>query len=420
MEFRQKVKKLIKNKWGDICRRTHYFLMGLPFVLTIGGIVLSTASVVRINQVLDGQTFQYAAEYFESKKMPYRYMTILSPGQTQDDGSAPRKTSDGLDVEKVKSIHDALAITEESTTSKNGSGGKNGSAQSKTNTIVNLWEDCYSSTAYYGATGYIDKKQGGSVPKCEIVGVSGAYNVIHPFSYQSGGFLPDEDGDRYSIVLNTQLAWNLFHSYEILGAFVEINGAQYQVVGVVKEGKDDIAETTGVTEPRAYVQFRQLAYMANGSMPPSTSTEMDDSVKVEDLAVTCYEVLLTDPINNIAYNDLVSAMSDSIGYSEDTSSLILINNTDRFNVLSLYKKYFPLKKSYPGGNGISVPYYERSARLAEQYVVFWAEALIVGIGMILIGLCNIYAIVHGRDTRHKREDDYDEEQVISYLDEKMQ
>ena len=65
MELGPKIKKFIKRKWGDICRRSHYILMGIPFVLVIGGIILSVASVVRINQVLDGQTLQYAAERFE-------------------------------------------------------------------------------------------------------------------------------------------------------------------------------------------------------------------------------------------------------------------------------------------------------------------------------------------------------------------
>ena len=62
MEIRPKLKKWIVNKWGDICRRSHYVLMGLPFVLLTASLVLSVASVVRINQVLDGQGMQYGAE----------------------------------------------------------------------------------------------------------------------------------------------------------------------------------------------------------------------------------------------------------------------------------------------------------------------------------------------------------------------
>ena len=410
MEFRLKVQKFIKRKWGDLCRRSHYVLMGIPFILVIGGITLSVASVVRINQVLDGQPLQYAAERFESKSMPYRYLTVLGPGATTADGSAPRKMEAGLDLEKVEKIHESLELTESSTS------GNRGNSKKTTETVVNLWEDCYSAMANYPVQGYLDKTRTGAVEKCEIVGVGGQYHVVHPFRYESGGFLPDENGDRYTIVLNTQLAWNLFHSYQVLGAFVEINGSMYQVVGVVNEGSDTIAETTGVTQPRAYIQFKQLANLANSSETPITSDDLDNSVKPEDLAVTCYEVLLTDPINEIACNDLTDALSDNIGYSADTSSLIIINNTDRFNVIRLFKKYFPLKNSYPGGDGFTVPYYERSARLAEQYVVFWAEALICGCVLVIAGACNIYAIFHGRHTKHEREEELEEEHDISYLD----
>ena len=408
MEFRVKLKNFIKRKWGDVCRRSHYVLMGLPFVLVTAGLVLSTASVIRIHQVLDGQPFQYAAELFESKSMPYRQLTVLGPGLTTDDGSAPRKSSKGLDVEKVQQIHEALDVTEQSAIGS-------GKSSSKAAKIVNVWKDCYSASARYPAKGFLEKDETGSVDSCEIMGVSEDYAILHPFCYESGGFLPDEDGDRYTIVLNTQLAWNLFHSYQVLGAFVEVNGISYQVVGVVNEGKDDIAETTGVTEPRAYVQFPQLASLINGPTAASSSDEVDTLVHDADLAVTCYEVLLMDPIKNIAYNDLVQAMSDTIGYSADNSELQVFSNTSRFHVTSLWKKYFPLKKSYTGGESLQIPYYERSARLAEQYVVFWAEFLVVGIVLVIGGGGYIYAIFHGKETRHKREEDSEDEHEISYL-----
>ena len=408
MEFRVKLKNFIKRKWGDVCRRSHYVLMGLPFVLVTAGLVLSTASVIRIHQVLDGQPFQYAAELFESKSMPYRQLTVLGPGLTTDDGSAPRKSSKGLDVEKVQQIHEALDVTEQSAIGS-------GKSSSKAAKIVNVWKDCYSASARYPAKGFLEKDETGSVDSCEIMGVSEDYAILHPFCYESGGFLPDEDGDRYTIVLNTQLAWNLFHSYQVLGAFVEVNGISYQVVGVVNEGKDDIAETTGVTEPRAYVQFPQLASLINGPTTASSSDEVDTLVHDTDLAVTCYEVLLMDPIKNIAYNDVVQAMGDTIGYSEDKSELQVFSNTSRFHVTSLWKKYFPLKKSYTGGESLQIPYYERSARLAEQYVVFWAEFLVVGIVLVIGGGGYIYAIFHGKETRHKREEDSEDEHEISYL-----
>ncbi len=412
MEIRQKLKNFIKNKWAVLCRRTHYVLLGIPFVLTLAGLAVGTASVIRINQILDRQSFQYAAERYESKVMPYRQITVLGPGLAQADGSAPRSTYEGLDLDKVKQLHDTLDITERSTI-----GDSNGKGQGKGSVLVNPWKDCYSSSATYGAKGRINKEETGTVDSCEVVGVGGDYATLHSFIYESGGFLRQDEGGRLSIVLNTQMAWNLFRSYEVLGAFVEINGTVYSVVGVVNDGTDELSETVGATKPRAYIQFSQLAALANGGAIPQTSMETDVAVKEEDLAVTCYEALLMDPIKNIAFNDLKKALSDSVSYSEDTSKLVLINNTDRFNVASLYKKYFPLKRSYAGGDGISVPFYERSARLAEQYVVFWAETLVVAIFFVIVGGCNIYAIFHGKDPRHKKAEAEDDDE-FSDADEK--
>lgn len=408
MEIRPKLKKWIVNKWGDICRRSHYVLMGLPFVLLTASLVLSIASVVRINQVLDGQGMQYGAEEYESKRMPYRQMTVVSTCLPQMDGSAPLKTMNGLDVEKVKSLHEAIEITEGSTVGKNGQ--KKGGEQIDTS---RLWKDCYSSFAYYPARGIIEKNETGTIQRCEVVGVSGAYEVVHPLRYECGGFLPGEEGDQTAIVLNTKMAWNLFHSYDIAGAFVEMNGIVFQVAGVVNEGDDAIAEKTGVNDARCYVAFPMLVKLANGPEAPINSSDMDSSLRLEDLAVMNYEVLMVDPIKNIAKNDLTKAMTDSFGYNKDSLDIQVINNTGRFNVLTLWKKYFPLKNAYTGFADMTLPFHERSARLAEQYVVFWAEMLIASIILMLTSGGYIYAIFHGKKTKHAKVEE--EEETISEL-----
>ncbi|MBO4496225.1 MAG: ABC transporter permease [Clostridiales bacterium] len=395
MEVKSKLKNFFHNRWASLCRTWHHVAISIPFIVVAGSIALSVASVIRINSILDGQFFQYSAEYFGSENLSYRQLTVISRGLEQDDGSAPRACSEGLNQEKVQQLHEALALTEES---NNSSSKRN---QAIMNGLQNLWADCYSSTATYPAKGYLNKDERGSVTSAEIVGVGGNYGMVHPFRYESGGFLAAEGGDRFAIVLNTQMAWNLFHSYEVLGAEVEINQTRYEVVGVVCEGDDAIAEATDVTKPRAYVNFGQLARLINGPSVSKTDSDIDNSVKETDLAVTCYEVLLTDPIKNIAYNDLMKVLGDELGYQEGNTVMEVVNNTGRFNVLRLYEKYFPLKKSVDSLNGIKLPFHERSARLAEQYVVFWAEMLIVGGIGLITGLCGVYAAIHGRKSKHE-------------------
>ncbi len=406
MEIRTKLKNYAVRKWGDICRHAHYALLGIPFVLAVGALVLGVASVVRINQVLDGQAFQYAAEQYEASSLNYRQLTVLSSSLRQSDNSAPHATSEGLNPEKVKQLHEALDLIERSNTSSTRQNSFNSSNE------VSIWKDCYSSTAFYPVSGSINGKETGSLEKCEIVGVGGDYATIHPFRYESGGFLSPEGGDRYAIVLNTQMAWNLFHSFQVTGASVSINGSVYQVCGVVCEGDDAIAEATGVTEARAYVRFEQLVTLANDSEIPTNSYDQENAVTIDSLAVMTYEVLLQDPIDNIAYNDLISAMGESIGYSEGSEDIQIINNTGRFGAWKLWKKYFPLKNAYTGFDGMQVPFYERSARLAEQYVVFWAETLVASIVVLIVAGCHIYVTFHGRNTKHKRQDEEDEDENI--------
>lgn len=411
MEIRTKLKNYAVRKWGDICRHTHYALLGIPFAFAIGALVLGVASVIHINQVLDGQAFQYAAEQYEASSSNYRQLTVLSSSLRQDDGSAPRATSEGLSAQKVQQLHESLELIERSNTG--GMGARQNNFGSSNETAI--WKDCYSSTAFYPAIGSINGTETGSLERCEIVGVSGDYATIHPFRYESGGFLSPEGGDRYAIILNTQMAWNLFHSFQVTGASVTINGSVYQVCGVVCEGDDAIAETTGVTDARAYICFEQLANLANGSSVPSNSFDQENAVTVDSLAVMSYEVLLQDPIDNIAYNDLVAAMGEVLGYSEGSKDIQIINNTGRFGAWKLWKKYFPLKNAYAGYDGMSVPFYERSARLAEQYIVFWAEVLVASIVVLIVAGCHIYVTFHGRNTKHAQQDEEDEDEIIPQI-----
>ena len=213
MEIRQKLKNFIKNKWAGLCRHTHYVLLGIPFVLALAGLVLGVTAVIRINQILDRQSFQYVAERYESKVMPYRQMTVLGPGLSQGDGSAPRCTEEGLNIDKIKQLHETLDITERSTI-----GDTNSKGQGKGSVLVNPWKDCYSTTATYSAIGRINKEKTGTVDSCEVVGVGveGSHGDVEDVGVflRFGHFL---DGGQ-------QLILERFEQFDLLVLNVQLAG----------------------------------------------------------------------------------------------------------------------------------------------------------------------------------------------------
>ena len=106
------VSKFFKTSWGNLCRRCHYVMMAIPFIVVTASIVLSVASIVRINQILDHQTLQYAGELFSTSQMSFRKLTVLSQGLETDDGSAPRVCAKCLSKEQIEEIHEQLDLAE--------------------------------------------------------------------------------------------------------------------------------------------------------------------------------------------------------------------------------------------------------------------------------------------------------------------
>ena len=66
-------------------------------------------------------------------------------------------------------------------------------------------------------------------------GVGGDFFTFHPLKLLSGSYFDGEDLNRDGVVIDENVAWQLFGSNNVAGMYVEINGVQYPVRGVVKK-----------------------------------------------------------------------------------------------------------------------------------------------------------------------------------------
>ena len=202
----------------------------------------------------------------------------------------------------------------------------------------------------------------------KIYGVNDDFFLVHPIPLLNGNYMnPVEktnligDGrDPFQIVLDENMAWNLFGSVDVTGMKVWLNGKVFTVMGVVEASQNKTEEMAYGNYDAAYIPYKACEIM-----------------KLE-VSINCYEAVLPNPIKNYAY----FALSEAVGLNtdfEDNSSenanvrstlsfgeVEVIENTGRFDMIPLFrylksKKYMSMKTTE-----IAYPYWENVARFEVE------------------------------------------------------
>lgn len=212
-----------------------------------------------------------------------------------------------------------------------------------------VWIDAYSTLDTS-----IELRKDTNTLEVNAVLYGGDFFAIHPLYLISGSY-PDSsiDGDSHKIVLDDYAAWSLFGSSDIVGKKVWIENTVYTVTGVVKtpENRDELqAYGNGYY---AYIPIENF----------------------KDTYATCYEAVMPNPVENYALN----AVSKAFGKDNDmeltdtnTRSVLsyegleILENSNRFDASSLFKKMKSRKYIDMKTTAIVYPYWENFARFEES------------------------------------------------------
>ena len=282
---------------------------------------------------------QQAAERWESKETPYSEISLFY----SDSYEAGKKTVEEL----------------------------------RTGITKKLVEDTYFDPAdTSGRRAYIDAYSGFADMVIErenvqltgkVYGVSDDFFLVHPIPLLNGNYInPVEkaseigDGiDPFQVVLDENMAWNIFGSVNVEGMKIWIGGRVFTVMGVVEASQNK-------TEEMAYGNY-DAAFI-----PYSAFALMDKKVNIN-----CYEAVLPEPIKGYAMStmgkaaDIVVDPEEEASGTEVRSSLSfgkreLVENTDRFGISSIWKylknkKYMSMKTTE-----IAYPFWENVARFEME------------------------------------------------------
>ncbi len=117
----------------------------------------------------------------------------------------------------------------------------------------------------------------------DVLAVGGPFSDFHPLRMLSGSFLPRTGGVDDAIVLDKDLAWQLFGAVDAVGMEVEFNDKTYTVTGVCDTDETLLGLLSASGTGRAYIEYSSpegivIAGMET-ALPRSVPGQSLDAVK---------------------------------------------------------------------------------------------------------------------------------------------
>ena len=169
--------------------------------------------------------------------------------------------------------------------------------------------------------------------------IGGYFFYIHDFQFVSGAQFYDDDIMLNRVVIDTDAAWQLFGSNDVVGKRVWMYGKEFQISGVVDRKRDKLTNEVYGKYPRIYMAFE-------------TYRNIDENV-----SITCYETVMPNPIRDFA----VSLVKDGVGGGNS----VIVENSSRYSVLTLGKMIPNLARSGITDANIIIPWWENIASVVQ-------------------------------------------------------
>ena len=173
-----------------------------------------------------------------------------------------------------------------------------------------------------------------------VLAVGGQFFEFHPLRLLSGSSLAEGDLSPDRVLLDRELAWELFGGEELTGMSVEVNGVRLVVGGVVERESDGASR-------RAYTGEKGFFISYDAWRAISGSDRID-----------CYEVVLPETVKGYA----AQLVADHFPNKEGEN----VVNTDRFSLERLLQLARALPERAAHGGTVRYPYWENAARIAEN------------------------------------------------------
>lgn len=199
---------------------------------------------------------------------------------------------------------------------------------------------------------YAGKK--GSADAVRTFCVGGDFFYFHPIQMSSGWYFTGDELMETGVILDENLAWQLFGALDVSGMSVEVGGIHCTVLGVTKgpEGKPEKKEYGSA--PTAYIPYALASRLST-----------------EEIPVTRYEAVLPDPVDGYG----MKLFRNTLNLKE--GEYHYVENTNRYSALSVVKGLKNTKDRILRTDNIVYPYWENAARLADNRAHYIGILLVI-------------------------------------------
>ena len=242
--------------------------------------------------------------------------------------------------------------------------------------------------------------------KVKAFGVGGDFFLFHPMTFVAGSYFSGDDLMKDTLVIDEEMAWQLFGSTDIIGQCVYIENIPHYVAGVVKRDTGRIRQAAQQDASYVYMSYDSLARYGTILSGVTESEEIsEDGAMAQTGGITCIEVVCPSPVNGLA----AKICKESLGISDEF--VTVIDNTERFSffsLLSVLKNFFTRSM---WNKAIYYPYWENTARGYEDILALILLVRMIALAVVIV----IFTIFVVGSYRHKK---WTVRGILKYLSDK--
>ena len=205
------------------------------------------------------------------------------------------------------------------------------------------------------------------------VGIVGDFFQFHPQKLLYGSLPLGRENQTNGIVIDEDIAWQLFGGSDVAGMEVMIGGESHVILGVISRECDAMKKKAGADVPTVYLSYDSLSTHGFTS------------------GLTCYEILLPEPVSGYAKKLVENGLGVGGGMLE------LVENSERYAVSSLFDVVRDFGVRSMKTTGFIYPSWENAARGWEDVlamVLVWQTVCVAVLAVgVAIGCRKMFAIL---------------------------
>ncbi len=232
--------------------------------------------------------------------------------------------------------------------------GEEEKAQEEENGQEGLVKDCFSCETK------LTLSNGTKSAQAAVTATGGDFFYFHPQLWLSGYAYSEEDVMKDRVVLDKELAWNLFGSSQVEGMPLKINNQTFYVAGVVDIRKDDAAKASYGESNRAWISYDALsAQSTDTALSGSGQAQGDSSAQGAKPPITAYEIVMPNPVTGWAKETLTNILMPQ------EREIVMLENSERADLLKIYTDIGQFSRSTMVTAAVKFPYWENAARIRD-------------------------------------------------------